>query len=83
MVYYTYILKSQKDNSYYIGYTQDIIKRIREHSKGLSKFTKLRRPYKLVFSKEFSIRKEAIKYERYLKLLKKRVYLEKIINSKN
>jgi putative endonuclease len=83
MQYYTYILKSKKDNSYYIGYTQVLIKRIKEHNKGLSKFTKSRRFYILVFKKEFKTRKEAIKYERYLKSLKKRMYLEKIISSSN
>ena len=83
MQYYTYILKSNKDNSYYIGYTQNIVKRIRDHNKGLSKYTKLRRPYILVFKNEFKVRREAIKYERYLKSLKKRAYLEKIINSSN
>jgi putative endonuclease len=81
MIYYTYVVKSEKDNSYYIGYTQDIIKRLEYHNKGKSRFTKSRRPYKLVFKKEFETRKKAMNYEMYLKSLKKRSYLEKIIDS--
>lgn len=80
MVYYTYILKSQKDNSYYIGSTQNILRRLQKYNKGLSKFTKTKCPYKILYNKGFEYRKEAIRYERYLKSLKKRSYIEKLIN---
>lgn len=78
-MYYTYILKSKRDNSYYIGQTQDIKERLEEHNQGLSKSTKSKRPYQLEYHKAFDTRKEAIRYERCLKSLKKRIYLDRLI----
>ena len=80
IMYYTYILKSKRDNSYYIGYTQNLNKRISEHNSGKSKSTKSRRPYELIYRKGYETRSEAVRYERYLKSLKKREYLEKVIS---
>jgi len=33
-MFYTYILKSKKDNKLYIGYTSDLKKRLSEHKRG-------------------------------------------------
>ncbi|OGH17533.1 MAG: excinuclease ABC subunit C [Candidatus Levybacteria bacterium RIFCSPHIGHO2_12_FULL_37_12] len=66
-MYYVYILKSLKDNSLYIGYTTDLKKRILEHNNGLSKSTKLKRPYKLIFYEAFLNRIDAKHREVYLK----------------
>ncbi|KKR86354.1 MAG: GIY-YIG catalytic domain protein [Candidatus Curtissbacteria bacterium GW2011_GWA1_41_11] len=53
MFYYVYILQSQKDNSFYIGYTTDLIKRFKQHNNGESQSTKPFRPYKLLFYEAF------------------------------
>jgi len=53
MFYYVYILQSQKDNSFYIGYTTDLIKRFKQHNSGESQATKTFRPYKLLFYEAF------------------------------
>jgi putative endonuclease len=42
--YYTYVLKSLKDNQFYIGYSSDLENRLSEHSKGHVTSTKARRP---------------------------------------
>lgn len=80
-MYYVYILKSLKNNRYYIGQTENLEKRIGEHNKGLSKSTKSGRPWKVVYVKEFSTRKESYRVERKLKSVKKRILLEKVIYS--
>ena len=57
-----YILKCS-DGSYYVGSTNDLERRIREHNEGLgAKYTARRRPVKLVYSAEFASIAEA--YER-------------------
>jgi len=66
-MYYVYILKSQKDNSLYIGYSTDLKRRIREHLNGLSKSTKHKRPYELIFYEAFSNKADAKHREIYLK----------------
>ncbi len=50
-----------------------------QHNSGYSKSTKRGIPWELKFTKEFKTRAEAMKYERKLKSMKSREYLEKII----
>jgi len=83
MIYYVYIIRSLKDNKLYIGQTNNIEKRLIRHNKELVKSTKNRRPFSLVFQKEFRTRKETINYERYLKSLKEGNEFKKILNSHN
>ena len=67
MFYYTYILKSLKNNSLYIGYTSDLRKRFERHNKGLNKATKPFIPYKLIHYEAFLNRVDAKRREVYLK----------------
>ncbi|MFA7253075.1 MAG: GIY-YIG nuclease family protein [Patescibacteria group bacterium] len=66
-MFFTYILKSDKDNKYYYGSTANIDNRLLEHNSGKVIATKNRRPFKLIFSEEFSTRREAIKREFFFK----------------
>lgn len=75
----TYILQSQKDGSYYVGSTDDLEKRLIKHNKGYSKYTKSKRPFKLVHREEFKTRSEAKKREYYIKSFKSRLAIEKLI----
>ena len=74
-----YILQSEKDNSFYIGSTQDLNKRLIRHNKGYSRFTKNKGTYKTVYKEEFSKLSEARKREFYLKSLKSRDAILKLI----
>ncbi|OGD62589.1 hypothetical protein A2160_06155 [Candidatus Beckwithbacteria bacterium RBG_13_42_9] len=67
MFYYTYILLSLKNNSFYIGFTSDLRKRVKQHNSGKSLATKPFRPYKLIFYEAFLNRIDAKKREVYLK----------------
>ena len=75
---YTYILKNEKGN-FYIGQTNNLCERIERHNKNRVTSTKKKGPWKMVWRKEFDNKSEAMKYERYLKSLKNKKYLEKII----
>ena len=65
--YYTYILKSEKDNNYYTGYTKDIELRFEQHQKGLVESTKDRRPLKLIYFEACLDQQDATHREKYLK----------------
>ncbi len=67
MFYYVYILQSLRVGSFYIGYTSDLKKRIKEHNSGKSKATKPFIPYKLIFYESFLNRIDAKNREKYLK----------------
>ena len=67
MFYYVYILISLKNDSFYIGYTSDLIKRLKQHNNGESLATKPYRPYKLIFYEAFLNRTDAKNREKFLK----------------
>ncbi|WP_289301121.1 GIY-YIG nuclease family protein, partial [Sporofaciens musculi] len=68
---YTYILRC-KDGTLYTGWTNNLKKRIKAHNLGKgAKYTKSRRPVKLVYCEEFSTREEAMKREYAIKRMKK------------
>lgn len=69
-IYYLYILQCS-DKTLYTGITVDLDRRIEEHnnSKLAAKYTKARRPVKLVYSKKFRNRSLASKEEHRIKQL--------------
>lgn len=79
MHYYVYVLKSLKNNRLYTGSTNNLERRFDEHNSGKSKYTKLTRPFKLVYSEKISTRVEAIRKEKYFKTGKGREELKSII----
>jgi len=66
-MFYSYILKSQKDNSYYYGSCQNLLKRVDIHNKGKSRYTKSKRPWILIYFEEFNSRSEAYRRELFFK----------------
>lgn len=80
--YYVYFLQSLKDESYYIGVSNNVSRRFKEHNIGLSKSTAPKKPWKLVRVEKYPDIKSAYQRERFLKAKKSRKIIEKIINSK-
>ena len=79
-VFYTYILKSTKDNNLYTGYTNNLDRRLQEHNKGRVPSTKTRKPFELIYFEGYKSEKDARSREKNLKLrsqaftqLKKRI----------
>jgi len=68
--YYLYILEC-RDRTLYTGITTDLKRRLTEHNSSDlgAKYTRGRRPVKLVYSQEFESRSEASKEEARLKKL--------------
>jgi putative endonuclease len=68
-MYYTYILYSQKADSFYKGQTSDVHKRLLRHNNGYEKSTKDSVPWVLLWYTEKNSRSEALKLESKLKNL--------------
>lgn len=66
-MYYVYVLQSEKDKSYYIGATNDLKKRLKEHNLQNTKSTSLKTPYKLKWYCAFLDKQKAYYFEKYLK----------------
>ena len=73
--YYVYVLKSEKDQKNYTGYTQNLKLRLEQHQTGEVESTKYRRPLKLIYFEGCLNQSDAIKREKYLKTHYGRMYL--------
>lgn len=70
-VYYTYIVECA-DGTYYTGKTYDLQHRLKQHNgllSGGAKYTRDRKPVKLVYYEQFATNKFACQREWYLKQL--------------
>jgi putative endonuclease len=76
-----YVLQSEKDESYYIGFTESLEKRVNQHNNGESNYTGRKMPWKLVYFEEFKTKTDAIKRERFLKAQKNKVFYQSLIDS--
>ena len=79
--YYVYILECS-DKTLYTGWTNNVEKRIQEHNNGKAgaKYTRSRRPVKMVFVEEHSTLPDALKRETQIKKLSRDQKL-RIINT--
>jgi len=86
MSYFVYIISSLKKSKLttYVGYTNNLYKRVKLHNSGKgAKFTKGRK-WKIIYSEKFITKKKAMKREYYIKKnrifrnLVKKKYLEKV-----
>jgi len=67
MKYHVYAIKSASRNYIYVGLTNNLARRIKEHNSGLNKTTKPYIPFLLIHSEIFETRNEARQREKYLK----------------
>ena len=83
MKHYIYILQCA-DDTLYTGYTNDLEKRIWQHNNGKegAKYTRSRRPCKLVYHEEYDNKADAMKREYVIKKMMK-VEKMKLISSYN
>lgn len=67
--YVVYLLRCE-DGSYYTGYTSNLDSRLRSHEAGRgARYTRMRRPRKIVYLERFKTRVAAMRQERQMKRL--------------
>lgn len=64
---YVYVLRSLKDDQFYVGLTRDLPLRLQQHNKGLVTSTKKRTPFELVYWEGCLAESDAAQREKYLK----------------
>jgi putative endonuclease len=74
--YYVYILRSDKDKNFYVGYTENLKSRFEQHQKGQVDSTKDRRPLKIIYSEACLDKHDALHREKYLKTYLGRRFLQ-------
>jgi len=73
--FYVYILRSEKDNKKYTGYTTNLAQRLKSHHQGNISSTKYRRPLHLIYFEGCRNELDAKRREKYLKIKNGKMYL--------
>ena len=69
-MYYVYVIKSKKTGEHYIGWTNDIDRRLEEHNQGQTYWTKSRTPFEMVYYEAYRSLEDAKIREKKLKHFK-------------
>lgn len=79
MFYFVYVLLSQKDNQFYIGFTNNVQRRLIEHNAGRNVSTAKRRPLQLIYYEAHLSKIDALRRENYFKTTKGKTTLRMIM----
>ena len=79
--YYVYVLRSLKDGLFYIGYSEDLKTRVKDHNAGKNLSTKNRRPLELIFYEAFPSKAAALRREAYFKTSKGKTTLKQMLKN--
>lgn len=66
-MHFVYVLQSQKDFGWYIGFTEDVTQRLSYHNEGRNVSTSQRRPWILIYYEAYLEKFDALGRERFLK----------------
>lgn len=66
-MFYVYLLQSRKDMKFYVGSTNDLKKRFKEHTEGKVFSTRPRRPFDLIYYEAYKAESDARVREKSLK----------------
>jgi len=78
-MFWMYVLQSEKNGRFYIGYSELPDRRLIEHNSGKVPSTRNFRPWKKVYSESFMTEIEAIQREKQVKAMKSRKYILTLI----
>ena len=79
--YFVYVLQSLSDDKFYIGYSKDVEKRLKEHNAGINPSTKPRRPFKLIYYEAHLSKDDALRRDSYFKTTSGKRTLSLILRS--
>ena len=65
--FYVYVLQSESDDGWYIGFSTDLRRRLKEHQDGKSFATSYRGPWRLIYYEAYLEETDALGREQYLK----------------
>lgn len=80
-MHYVYVLHSAQDGNLYVGCTNDLQRRIREHERGNVPSTRNRRPLNLVHYEAFTNQADAFGREKWYKTGWGKTHLQKMLSN--
>jgi putative endonuclease len=78
-MHYVYILQSELNGRFYIGTTNNVIRRLSEHNSGLVKSTAPYMPWELKKTEKYANISQARRREQFIKTKHSRIIIEKIL----
>jgi len=82
-MFYLYILNNPTTDTFYIGSTNNLRKRLEQHISGKTRTTRILKTYNLVYYEKYKTDSEARNREKKLKSYKSKKYLKWLIRTKN
>lgn len=83
IMYYVYVIRSNKTSMLYVGRSKNLKRRIKEHKCGNVKSTKKMLPVTLIFYEAFLNKIDSVRRERYFKTTKGKSSLRQIVRESN
>jgi len=80
-MFYLYILKSEKINSYYVGVSSDVEERLKRHLSNHNGYTAKTKDWIIAYTESFETKTEALKREKQIKNWKSKLMIQKLIGS--
>ncbi len=82
-MHYLYIIYSPSKEKYYVGETDDVVERLNKHNNHSYKgsYTKIANDWTVVLNFECSSRNEALFLESFIKRMKSKKFIAKVIQS--
>jgi putative endonuclease len=82
-MFYTYILYSKTADKFYIGMSESPEERLKKHQTKHKGFTNISSDWKIVFTREFTTKTEALSFEKKIKSWKSRKMIQVLIDSQS
>jgi len=82
-MYFVYIIQSELDSSFYIGYSRDVTRRLEKHNTATKGYTARKKPWIVRYTEELNTKTEALKRERFLKRQKSKSFIQSLISQAN
>lgn len=79
--WYVYVLRSHKDQMFYIGSTNDLERRVHQHQNGENVSTAKRLPVDLIYFEGHRSKDDALRREKYFKTTKGKVTLRQMLRN--
>jgi putative endonuclease len=67
LMFFVYVLRNRETERHYTGHTSNLVQRVGQHNHGVTKSTKNRGQWDLLYHEEFDLRSDAMRREKYLK----------------
>ena len=78
-MYTLYILHSKSLDRFYVGYSNDLTRRLTEHNRIKGKYTDKGIPWVLVYKESYALKKDAMYREKFIKSKKSKKFIIELV----